>query len=489
MFKYKTQFIMVGLATAAALASAGCHKAPQDQGSAQVSVHALSLATDVKAVDVAVSGTGIPSPMDMPLFKQTDGSWKGLVSHIPVGSANRTFTAKAYDSTAKTHQIYGGAVAGVTITKNNTADVIIVLTENPNPNAAFTNHAPVIDGLTVSSVSVGFGDHVAYTVTAHDPDTGETALPAFSPGPGNGITFTTTVVCGTFGPTPTDLDVAGTPAKRQWSDLWTAPADDGTHTAKSCQLNMTVTDKHGAMAVASVTITVSAGPDVGAARVSTIFESYPVISNITSSVDPLSAGATTNLNVLVTMSDAETPSFSWSVTGCNGIFTTATTVQSPSFQLEDPTAATSCNFIVAVSGPAHTPTNGTTPIQLTTTGHLTVNVGATVVTPGSPGVLGGLVIDLTSQSEENANGGDIVGMFVKVHEQSALATITNIVWACADCQDPKVQTDAPDKTTSTVSWKLPNVMPAEEDVKVTFTDSAGATASYTFIFRSASRAS
>jgi hypothetical protein len=39
----------------------------------------------------------------------------------------RTFAAKAYDTTNRTHRIYSGSVTNVTISSASVADVIIVL--------------------------------------------------------------------------------------------------------------------------------------------------------------------------------------------------------------------------------------------------------------------------------------------------------------------------------------------------------------------------
>jgi hypothetical protein len=458
MFKHSTKFIMVGVATAAALASAGCSKKQLEEGAAQVSVQALSLSTDVKAVDVAVSGNGISSPMNMPLYKQADGSWKGLVSHIPVGT-DRVFAAKAYDSTAKTQQIYSGSVTAVTIAKDLTADVIIVLQEDL-ANTGFSNHAPVIDGLTVSSTTVTYGDHVAYTLTAHDQDVGETAT----------LTFTPTVTCGSFG-TPT-ITTAGT--NRVWSALWTAPSVDS-----ACQINMEVKDVKDAKAMAAVTITVNAGADMGSARVTTLFESYPVITGITASPDFLTVGVPSTLNMVVTMSDAEVPSFLWSSADCSSALTN-TTAQSPVVTLGAGTNPATCTFNVVVSGPAKVDSKGISH-QLTTAGHITLNVGQTIVTVGT----GGLVIDLTSQSLEAANDGDAVTLYVKARETSPGVTISNIVWSKVDGTFG-TQTDASDKTDSQMVWTAPTPIAPVESVTVTVTDSTGSTASYVFVIRSAS---
>ncbi len=115
----------VGVVACVVTATAGCFHRTSSGGSAQIAVHALSLA-NVAAVDVSVSGQGIPTPLESSLFQQANGAWQVTLSHIPVGTG-RTFAAKAYDTTNRTHRIYSGSVTNVTISSASVADVIIVL--------------------------------------------------------------------------------------------------------------------------------------------------------------------------------------------------------------------------------------------------------------------------------------------------------------------------------------------------------------------------
>ncbi len=462
MFRHSTKLILAGLTTAAVMATGGCSKKPDaaTQGSAQVAVHALSLSGDVKAMDVAVSGNGIATPMDIPLFKQADGTWKALVNHIPVGTSNRSFMAKAYDSTAKTHQIYSGSVSGVTITKNQIADVVIVMQEDHAPNG-FGNHAPIVDSLSVSATGAVYGEKIAYTLAAHDPDTGETAT----------LNFVNTPSCGTFGPISDTTNAQG---QRVWASLWTAPPS-GT----SCQLNMVVTDVHGAKAMAAVTISISAGVDVGGARVSTLVESYPVLTGITTNPAIISgAGGTINLQVLYSMSDNEPASFAWTHPDCDGSFDNAT-VANPVFTLTTVPSSIPpiCTFAVTVSGPDRTPTGGTAR-HLSTIGSLTVNVGETTV-PGNPG--GGVAIDMTSQSLETVvDPNQPVVLYVKASEHTAGASLTSYLWSALH-GNLGTPTNASDLSNSQVEWTPPASMDPNETVNVVVTDSLGATATYTFI--------
>ena len=456
MFRHSTKLILAGLTTAAVMATGGCSKKPDSQGSASVGVQALSLAQDVKSMTVAVSGGGIPTPMTMPLFKQADGNWKALVNHIPAGS-NRTFAAKAYD--AANLEIYNGSAGSVTINKDQIADVIIVLQEN-GAAKDFANHAPVVDSLTVSSQSVVYGDKVAYTLTAHDPDAADVlTLASFAANPS----------CGTFGTPTLTTDAQG---HLVWAALWTAPGAPAT----SCQLNMTITDPHGAQAMAAVTISVSAGIDVGGARVSTLVESYPLITNVTANPTVIAPAGTTTLNVVATEPDGKAMTFSWLATGCTGTFDD-NTKQSPVFTLTQTPAPASCTFGVTVTGPTNTPTNGT-PQALHTSGSLTVNVGTTP----SAAPLGGVVIDLTSQSQETANGNDTVTLFIQAHDSNPAASLQSAVWTPSN---GSVGSRVDGVGTSQVVWTAPAVMGPQETVTVLVTDSQAATASYVFTFKAA----
>jgi hypothetical protein len=398
----------------------------------------------------------------MPLFKQTDGTWKALVNHIPVGT--QAFAAKAYDSVAKTHEIYSGSVANVTITKNAIADVVIVLQEKGNARD-FGNHAPIVDSLSVSATSAVYGEKIAYTLAAHDPDPNETLTLNFFMDPS----------CGSFPPTTATMNGQG---QMVWASLWTAPAS-GT----SCQLNMVITDVHGAQAMAAVTINISAGVDVGGARVSTLVESYPVLTGITTNPAVISgAGGDITLTVLYSMSDNETPSFAWTHPDCDGTFINAT-IANPVFTLTTvPTMAPSstpprCTFGVVVSGPPRTPTNGTAQ-QLSTSGSLTVNVGQSTV-PQNDG--GGVAIDMTSQSLETVlDPTKPVTLYVKASEHTAGATLTRYDWSKLHGTFG-TQIDAPDLGNSQIDWTPPASMDPNELVYVLVTDSLGATASYTFI--------
>jgi hypothetical protein len=420
-------------------------------------VHALSLA-NVAAVDVSVSGQGIPTPLESPLFQQADGTWQVTLRHIPVGTG-RTFAAKAYDTTNKTHRIYSGSVTNVAISAGSVANVIIVLQEDA-PSPDFANHAPIIDGMSVSSTGVFYGDNVAIRLFAHDPDQGET----------EGLRFTSGQSCGGFA---TPVITTNDSGQRVWAGIWTAPAADG-----DCRLSFGIADVHGAMAMAAVTIKVSAAPDTGGARVSTLVESYPIITNVTSTpvapADFLAAGGSTTLMVLATSPDQEPLTFSWS-SDCVGVFDNAST-QSSQFTLAAGSTASTCSFTVVVSGPSREGSDGRWQ-KLSTTGSLTVNVGAT-----SAAAVGGPVIDLVEQSAVAVEGGGLVTLLRNgARENNSSAVLSDYSWNAADgtLASPA---NAPDFSFSQVDWTPPSVMASPVRVTVTVTDSQGATAIFAFVF-------
>jgi hypothetical protein len=450
----------VGIVVCVVTAAAGCSPKTTDEGSAEISVQGLSL-TNVMALDVSVSGVDILTPLERPLFLQSDDTWKALLGRIPVGTG-RTFTAKAYDNADKTHQIYSGSVTNVTISSTSIANVIVVLQED-TANPGFTNQAPIVDGLTVSATSVSYGDKVAIRLTAHDADQGETA----------GLAFTSSMTCGTF---ETPLITTDDSGNRVWANLWTAPPADGV-----CQLSFEIADVRGAKAMAAVTIHVSAGQNTGAARVSTLVQSYPIITTMTSTpVAPaadLLAGGSTTLMVVATQPDQEPMTFAWS-TDCDGAFSDAST-SSSMFTLAAGSAASTCTFTAVVSCQSKTGSDGQAK-KLSTKGSLTVNVGSTSAGPA----VGGPVIDLTSQSAVSVEGGGTVSFYVRARENNSNAALSVYSWLASDGSLAS-PVNPPDLSFSQVNWTAPAAMAGPASVTVTITDSQGATAGFTFVIQSA----
>jgi len=450
----------IGILAFAATAVMGCAQTGDDEGSAQISVRALSLAS-VVALDVSVTGAGISTPVVGELFQQADGTWSALLGRIPVGTG-RTFTASAYDTGERTNRIYSGSVTDVTISATSVANVIIVLQET-TPSSTFANHAPVVDGLVVSTTNVSSGDKIALRLTAHDPDQGENA----------GLTFTPVAACGSFATPTVTTDASG---NLVWANQWTAPP-----TAGPCLLSIEIADPHGAEAIAAVTIQVTAAQDTGGARVDTLIESYPVITNVTSTpvapAESLVAGGSSRLAVIAIQPDQESMTFAWS-SDCDGVFSDRV-AQSPLFTLSADSAALTCTFTVVASSPSKTGSDGQSK-QVSTTGSLMVSVGATA----PPVAVGGPVIDFTLQSTEAVDGGGVVILYVRAHENNSGAVLSAYSWSASDGTLATPE-NPPDLGFSQVSWTAPPSMSGPVNIIVTVTDSQGATASYTFTIESA----
>lgn len=428
-----------------------CARPGNDDGGVRVSLQALSL-SEIQSVDVMVSGAGISRPLPIPIFRQPNGEWAGIIRSIPVGT-DRTFTARAYASAAREHQLYSGSVGDVAVPASGTVDVVIVMEED-RANPGFTNHAPTIDRLIVSATRVDPGSRIALQLAAHDDDPGDTAL-----------TLSSTASCGTV----TAANAGADGPQRIWSGGWTAPIASG-----ACRLTFEVRDPHGAQAVAIVDIDVGQGS--GGAWVSTWVQSYPVISNITSSpISPdtsLRAGGRTALTIVASHPDGERLSYRWS-TDCAGNFDNAE-LASPVFTLAVGASAPTCTFTALVSGPAQLGSDGVEK-RLSVVGALTVNVGqGPVVTE-----VGGPVIDLVAHSSDVAAPGDEVTFSISARETNPTARLASITWTTsAGTLAPA--TMAPDLRSSQVVWTAPSNMATSETITAVVTDSQGATASHTF---------
>ena len=193
-----------------AIGMVGCGKGQSsDKGSASINAAKLLSTADVSSVTVTITG-GIPTPLTVPLVGHGT-QYGALVSDLPVGT-NYVFTASAKD--ASSTELYHGAATNVTITKNQTAAVIIDMNQVA-AGVAISNEAPVIDSLTATSLLVSQNDTVTITASAHDPDAGETAAMA----------WVWQVTCGRIS-TPTNT-VGSDTVDGTSRSTFTAPAADG----------------------------------------------------------------------------------------------------------------------------------------------------------------------------------------------------------------------------------------------------------------------
>jgi hypothetical protein len=332
-------------------------------GRAVISAAMLSSASAVAGVTVTVSGPGITSPIVTSL-SQSGSTWLGTIGGIPAGSG-RTFDVAAFD--ASNNLLYQGTATNVTINPGQTAQVNVQLTE-VNPPAPFSNAAPVIDAIALSTTSVLPGGTVSVSVTAHDPN-------------GDPLTYSWSATGGSFD------DSSST------SPVWTAPGTGGTQT-----LSLVVTDSHQASASVMLQIQVQA---TGSADVSITFNNSPVIQAMTSVHNPVTPGVPTSLGVQAQDSDGDPLTFSWT-SDCPGSYDDAT-AQSPVFTLASLPSNGQCTFNVDVSDGR----GGET------TGSFVVAAGYPVSPSSAP------VIDTTSQSSTTVQVGATVTLQVMGHIDDA----------------------------------------------------------------------
>ncbi|OJH41099.1 Kelch repeat-containing protein [Cystobacter ferrugineus] len=287
---------------------AGCGSPPPSNVSPTGSMR-LAIATpsavqgDISRVTVTVSSSDMASlSTDLVL---TDGTWGGVIGDIPAGE-HRTFLAQAF--TASNTLRYEGRAEDVTVTAGATGLVTLTLQDVSIP-PPFTNEAPVVDSLVANPTTVAPGGTVSLSVSAHDPNPGDT------------VSYAWTAASGSFS------------APTQASTTWTAPSFQAP-----VNLSLTVSDSRGAALTVSLTVTVSAGS--GAAEVKVGFNSAPRVVALTSSQSWLDVGQQTTLSVSATDTDGDSLSYQWSAT-CAGGFTNASTASTTFTPSDLPTAA--CN--------------------------------------------------------------------------------------------------------------------------------------------------
>jgi hypothetical protein len=289
-----------------------CGKGKGDAGSASVSVGTAKLTLgDVKSVTVTVTG-GITNPLTVPLVG-SGAQYSALISDLPIGS-NYVFTASAYAADGTT-VLYQGSVSGQSITKNQTANIVIDMNQVA-PAVSLENEAPVIAGLTETASCVAMGDTVTIKATAYDPDAGDTA--------GMGWNWTVDATCGTLS---APVNVAGT---SQASPGTSTVVFTATSSSANCQVNLTIADARMPavlMTTGSVTISIGNACAFGNAKITAIPNTCPVVANVGASVVPVQStpsyvpmvvGQSTFVSVSATDADGDTLLYSWSSPDCAG---------------------------------------------------------------------------------------------------------------------------------------------------------------------------
>ncbi len=253
-----------------------------------VSTQALS-ASSVTRVALTISGPGM-APIVRDLVK-TNGQWQGVVGNIPVG-VNRVFHAEAFD--AGNTKVYEGEATGVSISKNQTVTVVLVLQQSAAP-IPFTNTVPYIDAVTASSSAVSPSDTIHLSVAGHDVD------------PADAITFQWTATGGTF----------DSPATT--SPVWTAPLAEGIYT-----LTVTAIDGKNATRTISVGVSVSAANARGKGNVKASFNTWPEVARVTAAPGRVGVNEVAALDLTAVDNDGDVLGFAWSDGGCGGIFSSPT---------------------------------------------------------------------------------------------------------------------------------------------------------------------
>jgi hypothetical protein len=414
-----------------ALSSTGCSDDPAqsgpERGGVEVKVYAIN-AADVYSVTVTITGDGIADPIVVPLSKVGD-QWVANLSGIPAGM-NRTFTLSARDASGT--EIYSGVATGVTITADQTASVSISGQET-NPPPPISNASPVIDALVASSVAVVPGATVSLSVTAHDPDAGDT------------LSYLWTSPSGTFGT-----------ANAASSD-WTAPETDGNY-----RITVKVQDDHQAQTTTSVDITVRSASDAGTTATITVsLNNWPVVSEVTSTKGRIDVGDTTTLDCTATDADGDTLTYTWTAdSGCAGTFAAAN-VKSPTFTLG-----------------ATLPSNGSCELTVivddgrggTSTGSLTITASSPPPVNVAPQIVS------FSQSTQSAVAGQAVTLWVLASDPKN--TAMTFTWSA-----PRGTFGTPvdlGSGSQQVDWTAPLNFVADIQIQVTITDAGNASTMQSF---------
>jgi hypothetical protein len=368
-----------------ALSPSGCADQPAQDGrawgGAVVRVYSQLPPSNISSVTVTITAADIETPIVVPLT-WVDGQWTANLSEIPAG-IDRTFTLSVLDNSGT--EIYSGVASGVTITAGQTTSVTIGGQET-NPAPGTGNASPVIDAMVASAIAVVPGATVSLSVTAHDPDTGDT------------LTYLWTSPNGAFD----HVDSGASDHADTASTTWTAPETDGTY-----RITVQVQDNHQAQIATYVDVMVGSGSDAGSPATITInLNNWPVVTDVTSTQGRINVNEATTLDVVASDVDGDTLTYAWSAdSGCAGTFAAAN-VKSPAFTLGAtlPTSHT-CEFTVIVADGR----GGTG------TGSLTIAASAPPPVNVAPQIQG------SSQSVESAVAGQAVTLWVLASDPEATA--------------------------------------------------------------------
>jgi hypothetical protein len=416
------------LALALALISGCSPSASSDTGSAQITVTVpQGLAAPVTRVAVTVSASDF-EPLSVELTA-SGSTWSGTLAGIPAG-ALRTFRAQAFGDGGTL--IFEGSASGITITAGQTALVAILLQE-VNPTPPFQNEAPLIDSLVASTTTVSMGESLTVTVTAHDPNAGDTLTYAWS----------------ATGGTLSSVSTAST--------SWTAPATSGIQT-----LTVLVTDAGGLATSASVAIHVMQGQQQGSAQLSITFNRFPTVTAMTAVPTLLAVGQATQVSATASDLDSDGLTYAWTAS-CTGTWTTpsaATAQFTPTALPSGP--CNNCRLTVAVTDGRGGSTTGSVNLCVS---------NAPRINHFPPRIAS------SSQSSETATAGQVLTFEVAATDPEA-STLT-FAWST---NTGTVGTPVHGATQSRVSWTAPScaVTGTPTVITATVTNAFQLTATRTF---------
>ncbi len=267
-------------------------------GTAQITMALVNSQVDVASVTVTISGAGGAASLAAPIVKpltKVGQSWQAVISDIPT-STDRIFVGQAYDGTGKL--LYEGQAANVAISFNQVSSIFILLQEK-NPLPPFANAVPTIDSFVASANLVPVLGTVNFSVTAHDPNPGDT------------LTYLWSATAGSFNRTGTR------------NTVWRAPGRLGIGNQI---ITITVTDNKGSSNRMSFAVEVKS--DTGSGSITTGFNTWPVVESIIATDCCITSGASMSLTLIATDVDRDLLSYFWS-SSC-GTFDNATT-QNPIF--------------------------------------------------------------------------------------------------------------------------------------------------------------
>lgn len=294
--------------------NSGCAEQYSGYGSARFGVVSSALSSDdIDHIVVTVSGEHIDPDVKTILTEHPVDGWTGLIEQIPAGDG-RLFSAQAFDSAGTV--IYEGSAEDVTITDGLTIQVIIYLQQLEAPDP-FTNAVPRFDSVVLTKTKVAPTHEIEVIASATDPDQ-------------DPLSYSWSATCGSF-------DDVSSP-----HIIWTAPTTEGR-----CTLSVSATDPQNASATISFEIDVRIHYGSGDADVLLNINTWPEVHGLVPQPTRIEVGESTNLDLIAVDPDGDPLSFSWAA-DCVGTFSDST-VQDPSFTLDEDNGDHDCGLSVTVS--------------------------------------------------------------------------------------------------------------------------------------------